>query len=60
MTKETEVTSNANWKAVKVGTKFMVTNEIRAILEAKNYIGDVIAPLIPIVDEPEPPEKTKK
>jgi len=60
MAKEKEVTSNANWKAVKVGTKFMVTDEIYAILDKKNYFGEVKAPLIPIVTEPEPEAKPKK
>ena len=55
-----KIVSNANWKAVKVGTEFVVTDEIHAILDKKNYIGEVIATLIPIVDEPEPEPKTKK
>jgi hypothetical protein len=55
-----KVASNSNWKAVKVGTEFMVTDEIYAILEKKNYIGEVKQPLIAIVDEPEPEPKAKK
>jgi len=55
-----KIVSNANWKAVKVGTEFMVTDEIYAILDKKNYFGEVKAPLIPIVTEPEPDPKAKK
>ena len=55
-----KIVSNANWKAVKVGTEFVVTDEIHAILDKKNYIGEVIATFIPIVDEPEPEPKPKK
>jgi len=54
------IVSNANWKAVKVGTEFVVTDEIHAILDKKNYFGEVKKPLIDIVTEPEPEPKAKK
>ena len=41
MAKEIEVVANTNWKAVKAGTKFLVSQEIHDILERKNYIGEV-------------------
>lgn len=59
MAKEIEVVANENWKGVKVGTKFFVTQEIYDSLERKNFIGEVKPSSIEVLEEKPTPKRRK-